>query len=845
VTDGAHRAAYAFTLALAALLLVTGAVDPSGFIALVGFSGWHPVKALWWWAPYLIYAPLLLLLCYAGARAALAGSLTIPRRRVAALLWMIGVLSAGAAESVYALALLLAEIRSGHYVLPFSGSAAFLVWASGYAALKMALLAPLPALAGARAFVPPRLMTGSPPAELREASAMFVAGGACLFVALFGPWLGHHWWRGSPVGYIYKESTLLLAPVPGVGIPAVLLALLVLAATCWLYVREQLRTTAREASALALFLLGARAAVASATALFLAQLALLLAGRATAHDHDGWWTVAALLRAVEAGSFALVLAVPMGLLALVAVRRSVRRGPGSIGALLVAAAVSTLIALVVPPGTRRIDQEPAAARSSHGDMARLSVHHGAPAYIEGSGAQVTLRGVNVNQLSDYYRADPALPGAEPLTESDFADIAALGMNAVRLTLSWSLLEPRSGEYSVPYLDRVREAVGWAKRHHLYVVLDIHQDAWGASVAAPRGTRCRWGTEPMTGWDGAPAWATLTDGAAPCMFTGRDLAANVSRAFESFYFDRDGVQSELVLAWAVLAKSFAAEPAVAGYELLNEPNFAESPPITSTLLLANFHARAIAAIRAAERSVGAGYAHLVIVEPSIFWSGFGLDNLPPRNFSHDPGVVFSPHLYNESITVDQNFGARLISIERGFRLAQTAADELSAPLWIGEWGYFDDPAQQAGERRRQARVEDEFAVGSAVWVWRQACGDPHVYPGRLAGNIRRASCPGGEPLETIPATTVDLRRAYARSAPGMITSLDSNGTKLRLSGTRSGEACGLEIWVPGDTRPRIAESKNVGALTASRVEPGSPLLGPSGGWLLTGCVTGEHYELETQ
>ena len=39
----------------------------------------------------------------------------------------------------------------------------------------------------------------------------------------------------------------------------------------------------------------------------------------------------------------------------------------------------------------------------------------------------------------------------------------------------------------PYVARVREAVRWAAEHDLYVVLDMHQDAWGKHIATPPGT----------------------------------------------------------------------------------------------------------------------------------------------------------------------------------------------------------------------------------------------------------------------------------------------------------------------------------------------------------------------
>jgi len=470
-----------------------------------------------------------------------------------------------------------------------------------------------------------------------------------------------------------------------------------------------------------------------------------------------------------------------------------------------------------------------------------------------SGAQVTLRGINVNQLNEYYRADPRLQDVVPLTEQDFADVAALGLNSVRLTLSWSRLEPRPGEISDAYLRQIHEAVDWARRNRLYVILDMHQDAWSAAVVAPPETRCRAGTTPMTGWDGAPAWATLMDHRPPCQVTGRDLAPNVSRAFQSFYFDREGIQGELIRAWAVLARSFAADTTVAGFDLLNEPNFAESPPLTSTLLLSNYYARCIRALRAAEAAEPQGFPHLVFIEPSIIWSGFGVDNLPPRDFTADRQIVFSPHLYNESITVDQDLGANLVSIERGFALARVAAAQLRAPLWIGEWGFFGDPAAQAGLLERQARAEDTMQAGSAVWVWKQACGDPHVYPGHIAGNTGRRRCPDNRELETLAAATAQLRRPYARSAPGRILVLGERDHRFALTGQRleagtvgaQAGRCGLELWVPGDARPVLGEAAGVSEIKIRRVASGSALLGPSGGWLLDGCVTAPRYRVTVQ
>ena len=77
---------------------------------------------------------------------------------------------------------------------------------------------------------------------------------------------------------------------------------------------------------------------------------------------------------------------------------------------------------------------------------------------------------------------------------------------------------------------MREAVRWAARHDLYVVLDMHQDSWGKFIATPPGTACPPGLGPAVGWDGAPEWATHTYGMTVCdrRFSGAGAQAALLR-----------------------------------------------------------------------------------------------------------------------------------------------------------------------------------------------------------------------------------------------------------------------------------------------------------------------------
>jgi endoglycosylceramidase len=440
------------------------------------------------------------------------------------------------------------------------------------------------------------------------------------------------------------------------------------------------------------------------------------------------------------------------------------------------------------------------------------------------GRTVILRGVNVNQLNDYAQNDQPLPTTAPLSRADFASMATLGVNVVRLNLAWSALEPTPGAFDQNYVARIRRAVDDARSFGIYTVLDMHQDAWGKSVGTPAGQSCPPLMKPGIGWDGAPAWATLTDGWTTCNIAGvREISPAVARAFQNFYDDRDGIQDHLVRTWARLAEAFKNDSAIAGYDLLNEPNPGLRTPGPAAEQLGRFYERTIKAIRAT------GSKHLVIFEPSALWSAFGIDAIPPKKYLTDPLIVFSPHLYSESITITGD----VPSIEAGFAIARAAAASYGVPLWTGEWGWFGDPATQTAKVDRFLDNADDSLMGGAWWSWAQACGDPHpVRDGNThkpQGNLNLIDCPSGTPLG-LTAFKTPLSRPYPQAAPGL-TRITSK--PYGFAGTRKSGDCTLQAWFPGSTKPAVT-TKGLTKIAFTQ----NP-----GGWHLTACANGA-YDLTT-
>ena len=460
-----------------------------------------------------------------------------------------------------------------------------------------------------------------------------------------------------------------------------------------------------------------------------------------------------------------------------------------------------------------------------------------PGIFDGRGREVLLRGVNVNGLGDYYQSNPAYPTVVPLHKSDFARIERIGFNSVRLLMSWSRLQPTPGSFNRSYVRRIKRAVGWARDRGLYVILDMHQDAWGKFIATEPGESCPPGGTPAVGWDGAPEWATLTDGLSTCKIGGlRELAPAVGQAWQSFYDDREGIQSELVDTWGRLARSFAGNSTVAGFDLLNEPNPGLAPGVGDVTSIGRFYGRAIDAIRRGEASRKGGFSHVVFFEPSVLWSATGNYPTPPPGFTDDTNIVFAPHIYAESIAVT--------TIPQGFDFAQQAAASYGTTVWSGEWGYFaDDPADDGDKVRRYGAAEDAAAIGGAWWDYKQSCGDPHVIgtpggdPNPISPSLVRYDCgvPGGVGTELGVARPYRdvLSRPAPRAVLGQIISLESSATAATMklaAKTRARGKCGLRIFAPARGGRPTVKGKNLSRVRIRRT---------AGDWTISACAKGSY------
>lgn len=337
-----------------------------------------------------------------------------------------------------------------------------------------------------------------------------------------------------------------------------------------------------------------------------------------------------------------------------------------------------------------------------------------PGIYDSEGRYILLRGANYNVLGDYWQGNAALPTTKEYDIADFKMMAAQGFNCVRLIISWSKLEPTKGNINLDYINEIKKVSNDATVNGLYVLLDMHQDSWGKYIVSPSNNSCEF---PNKGWDGAPQWATIFGGASTCTLDGsRETAPAVYHSFQNFWDNTDGIQDAFINTWSELVKATADNEMILGYDIINEPSLGYKPLNEELLRMGKFYDKTIKAIRNTEKANNFP-EHIAFFEMGISWNGNPIPSTVPAISISDQNLVFAPHNYFESITY-------LLTIEQGYEFTRAINNQYKTHLFMGEWGFFGDPAADVEKMKRFAAAEDKYLYSSTFWQWSQSPGDPH-------------------------------------------------------------------------------------------------------------------------
>ena len=318
--------------------------------------------------------------------------------------------------------------------------------------------------------------------------------------------------------------------------------------------------------------------------------------------------------------------------------------------------------------------------SSLSSLARGFVHTNGQAIVEGNGDTLLLKGMGLGgwMVQEGYMLQTAsfanpqhkirqeietLIGAADtdsfynawlhnhVQKVDIDSLKSWGFNSVRLPMHYNLYtlpiedEPVPGQQTwlTKGFELTDSLISWCKQNQMYVILDLH--------AAPGG-------------QGYDAGISDYDDTKPSLW---ESAAN-----------RDKAAS----LWKRLAERYVNEPWIAGYDLLNEPNW----DLPGGTLLRQYYEQVTDSIRAVDTN------HMLIIEGNWFANDFtGLT--PPW----DNNMLYSPHKYWS--TNDQ------ASIQWVLDLRNTH----NVPLYLGETGensntWFTDAI----------KLFDEHNIGWAWW-----------------------------------------------------------------------------------------------------------------------------------
>lgn len=384
---------------------------------------------------------------------------------------------------------------------------------------------------------------------------------------------------------------------------------------------------------------------------------------------------------------------------------------------------------------------------------RPATAHAAPLHTEGShfvdaqGGVVLLRGVNLSGESK------VPPFRHVRSAADLDPLPAWGINVLRLLFNWEAFEPTRGTYDATYLDSVTQVVDAAHRRGLYVIIDIHQDAFSRFSTGGCG-------------DGLPRWAIpkdiparTPDNGPACAGWGTRMIfdAEMHRSFSAFHANHDGVRDRYLQLLSSLARHFRSHPAVIGIDPINEPWGDEKTELA-------------ALYSDAERAIRREFpdAVLFLGAHALTSSGLVGSALPRPGFSN---YAFAPHYYDPGVLIGHSYSGLSLATDLAFALIDRKTQEFSAPLFLGEFGapagtrgadaYLTLLAQHLDRRfasgaqwnytpgwdpvRKDGWNQEDLSITDDHNTLRPGLFRPRPYPQRLAGQPVAVGVREGSPL----------------------------------------------------------------------------------------------------
>eukprot|EP00884_Botryococcus_braunii_P014499 jgi/Botrbrau1/2304/Bobra.101_2s0125.1 len=183
-------------------------------------------------------------------------------------------------------------------------------------------------------------------------------------------------------------------------------------------------------------------------------------------------------------------------------------------------------------------------------------------FVDDTGRVVALRGLNVAGRAK-------TPNFTPFYDlEELSSLASFGTNVARLPFIWEAYEPNRGSFNKTYFNYYRSVVEYLYTLGILSIVDVHQDGFSRYLVGGCG-------------DGFPRWTIprrynsaqeTPDNGLDCKNWRVNLVFDnaVSGSWQAFYNNEGGVRDAFLQLWDTLSATFANNPAILGYDILNEP-----------------------------------------------------------------------------------------------------------------------------------------------------------------------------------------------------------------------------------------------------------------------------------
>ncbi len=362
--------------------------------------------------------------------------------------------------------------------------------------------------------------------------------------------------------------------------------------------------------------------------------------------------------------------------------------------LVVVAALATACA---PPA----DALRPAARCSLDDLPLGPLHTEGGSFVDSDGRTVWLRGLNAGGRSKFAPFAPFdFPdaGYDAALQTYLDTAATLGVNILRVPYTWAAVEPSPGQLDEAFLGRYAALLDAAAARQLMTIVDFHQDVYAEALCG----------------DGFPSWTLPSPGPphhdCPSWFLEYGSDDDVKAAFDRFWSDDAGTQTQQLALWDQMAMRHASRTGVIGFELFNEPSNGSMDTTTwETTVLPHYYEVAGARVLAA-----APHALVFVDVPGIE----AVTQMTALTKPQVDALVFAPHYYDPAVLLIPD-AALPTDVPAALERWEAVGQTWNVPVYVGEFGVQASRMGAGPYLRAHYDTFDHVGLSGSVWQYSAA------------------------------------------------------------------------------------------------------------------------------